>query len=382
MIIVKSKGFENLKQKVRKYEMWHENKVTQNLNIKYPIIQAGMAGGITTPELVAAVSNAGGLGTLGAGYMTPDQLRSSIFKVKQLTNKPFGVNLFIPEIQDVSEEEIEKANEWLRPFREQLNISEIPKAKKTTETIFEKQIEIIMEEQVPVCSFTFGIPSKETVQQLKKRKIVMIGTATTVKEAIANEENGMDMVVVQGSEAGGHRGTFMSSFEDAMIGTMALVPQTVDHVEIPVIAAGGIMDGRGVLAALVLGAQAVQMGTAFVTSLESGVTKSHKEAILNSNEEQTVVTSTFSGKPARGIRNEFILKMMKHEKELPKYPIQNTLTTSIRREAAKQKRTEWMSLWCGQNSRSSQYQTASETISDIRSQVDEMVKNKKAKWLG
>ncbi|WP_313431546.1 NAD(P)H-dependent flavin oxidoreductase [Siminovitchia terrae] len=362
--------------------MWHENKVTQNLNIKYPIIQAGMAGGITTPELVAAVSNAGGLGTLGAGYMTPDQLRSSILKVKQLTNKPFGVNLFIPEIQDVSEEEIEKANEWLRPFREQLNISEIPKVKKTTESIFEKQIEIIMEEQVPVCSFTFGIPSKETVQQLKKRKIVMIGTATTVKEAIANEENGMDMVVVQGSEAGGHRGTFMSSFEDAMIGTMALVPQTVDHVEIPVIAAGGIMDGRGVLAALVLGAQAVQMGTAFVTSLESGVTKSHKEAILNSNEEQTVVTSTFSGKPARGIRNEFILKMMKHEKELPKYPIQNTLTTSIRREAAKQKRTEWMSLWCGQNSRSSQYQTASETISDIRSQVDEMVKNKKAKWLG
>lgn len=381
MITVKSKGFEKLKQKVRKYEMWHENKVTQNLNIKYPIIQAGMAGGITTPELVAAVSNAGGLGTLGAGYMTPDQLRSSILKVKQLTNKPFGVNLFIPEIQDVSEEEIEKANEWLWPFREQLNISEIPKVKKTTESIFEKQIEIIMEEQVPVCSFTFGIPSKETVQQLKKRKIVMIGTATTVQEAIANEENGMDMVVVQGSEAGGHRGTFMGSFEDAMIGTMALVPQTVDHVEIPVIAAGGIMDGRGVLAALVLGAQAVQMGTAFVTSLESGVTKSHKEAILNSNEEQTVVTSTFSGKPARGIRNEFILKMMKHEKELPKYPIQNTLTTSIRREASKQKRTEWMSLWCGQNSRSSQYQSASETISDIRSQVDEMVKNKKAKWL-
>ncbi len=381
MIIVESKGFEKLKQKVRKYEMWHENKVTQNLNIKYPIIQAGMAGGITTPELVAAVSNAGGLGTLGAGYMTPEQLRSSVLKVKQLTNKPFGVNLFIPEIQDISEEEIEKANEWLLPFREQLNISEIPKVKKTTESIFEKQIEIIMEVQVPVCSFTFGIPSKETVQQLKKRKIVMIGTATTVKEAIANEENGMDMVVVQGSEAGGHRGTFMGSFEDAMIGTMALVPQTVDHVEIPVIAAGGIMDGRGVLAALVLGAQAVQMGTAFVTSLESGVTKSYKEAILNSNEEQTVVTSTFSGKPARGIRNEFIMKMMKYEKKLPKYPIQNTLTTSIRREAAKQNRTEWMSLWCGQNSRSTQYQSASETISDILSQVDEMVKNKRAMWL-
>lgn len=361
---------------MRKMRMWYENKVTQLLNIKYPIVQAGMAGGITTPELVAAVSNSGALGNIGAGYMTPKQMRESIQKIKQLTDKPFGVNLFIPENPAVSEEEINKANEWLQPFRKKLNLVEELEVKMPNALLFEEQLKVIIEEGVPVCSFTFGLPSKETIQQLKKESIVVIGTATTVKEAMANEEIGMDMVVAQGSEAGGHRGTFMGAFSDAMIGTMVLVPQTVDHVTIPVIAAGGIMDGRSVLSALVLGAQAAQIGTAFVTSLESGAKDQHKEAILNSAEDQPVITSTFSGKPARGIRNDFITQMSNYENELPQYPIQNILTQSIRNEAAKQNRPEWMSLWCGQNPRSSKRQSASEVISAILTQIDDIVKSK------
>lgn len=360
--------------------MWNETKITERLNIEYPIIQAGMAGGVTRPELVAAVSNCGSLGNIGAGYMNPEQLRESIQKVKQLTNKPFGVNLFIPEIPEVTEEEINQANEWLRPFREDLNLSEVTALKKPNTIIFEEQIKVIIEEEVPICSFTFGLPPKEVVERLKKENIIMMGTATTVKEAIANEEIGMDMVVMQGSEAGGHRGTFTGSFEEAMIGTMALVPQTVDRVNIPVIAAGGIMDGRGILSALLLGAQAVQMGTAFVTSLESGAKEQHKIAILNSSEEQSVVTSTFSGKPARGIRNDFITKMEKYEEELPKYPIQNTLTQPIRSEAAKQNRPEWMSLWCGQNPRSSTQQAVSIIIPEILSQIDSIIKKEIKGW--
>src|SRR5690625_319748 len=360
--------------------MWYETKVARTLNIKYPIIQAGMAGGVTTPELVASVSNSGSLGNIGAGYMSAEQLKVNIEKVKQLTDKPFGVNLFIPESPEISEKEINKANEWLQPFREELNLSEVSEVKKANALIFEAQIKVIIEEEVPVCSFTFGLPSKEIVERLKKKNIVIIGTATTVKEAVANEEIGMDMVVVQGSEAGGHRGTFMGSFEDAMIGTMAFVPQTVDHVNIPVIAAGGIMDGRGVLSAMILGAEAVQMGTAFVTSLESGAKEQHKEAVLRSFEDQTVVTSTFSGKPARGIRNKFITKMESHEKEVPKYPIQNTLTQSIRKEAAKQNRPEWMSLWCGQNPRSSKQQSVSEMMSEILSEIDSIVIGKIKEW--
>src|SRR5699024_12491988 len=249
------------------------------------------------------------LGNLGAGYMSPEQMRENIRKIKQLTDKPFGVNLFIPETPEVSKEEISKVNEWLQPFREELNLPDESEVKKPSALLFEKQLKIIIEEQVPVCSFTFGLPSKETVQQLKKENIIIIGTATTVKEAIANEENGMDMVVVQGSEAGGHRGTFMGSFEDGMIGTMALVPQTVDHVNIPVIAAGGIMDGRGVLSALILGAQAVQMGTALVTSLESGAKERHKEAIWTRMEEETVVTRQSSGKPEGGIQDDLVIRM-------------------------------------------------------------------------
>lgn len=354
--------------------MWNKNSVTQLLNIKYPIIQAPMAGGVTTPELVAAVSNAGGLGMLGAGYLSPEQMQKSIQKIRQITKNPFGVNLFIPERSDVTQEEIDKTNEWLRPFREELNITATPEVKNSDASLFEKQLEIMVEEQVPICSFTFGLPSKVVVQQLKERNIVVIGTATTVKEAIANEEIGMDIVVAQGSEAGGHRGTFMGAYEGAMIGTMALVPQMADHVKIPVIAAGGIMDGRGTLAALVLGAQAVQMGTAFITTVESGANELHKSAILGCAEDQLAVTSVFSGKPARGIRNEFMMKMAEHEKEILNYPMQNSLTAQIRGEAAKQCRPEFMSLWCGQNPRLSKRQTASEVILDIVFQVDELVK--------
>ncbi|PIC63738.1 nitronate monooxygenase [Sporosarcina sp. P13] len=352
--------------------MWNNNKLTRTLGIHYPIIQAGMAGGTTTPELIAAVSTAGGLGTLGAGYMTADEMNETINKIKELTDRPFGVNLFIPELPEHCEEKIDKANELLRPFREKLNVAKPQVGQDSTEN-FAKQLEVIIQQRVAVCSFTFGVPSKEIVQRLKQENIVVIGTATTVKEAIINEEQGMDMVVVQGSEAGGHRGAFASSFTDAMIGTMSLVPQAADHVDIPVIAAGGIMDGRGVLAALTLGAQAVQMGTAFVTTVESGANQQHIDAILTSTEEQTIVTSVFSGKPARGIQNEFIRELQPYEEGLPDYPIMNTLTSGIRKEAAKQNRPEWIHLWSGQSPRMSKKQTVNDLLADIVSQIDGIV---------
>ncbi|UOQ48737.1 nitronate monooxygenase [Gracilibacillus caseinilyticus] len=356
--------------------MWNDNLFTKALNTQYPIIQAGMAGGPTTPELVAAVSNAGGLGTLGAGYMKPNQMKEAIQRIQELTNQPFAVNLFIPEIQDVSERQIKKANELLQPFREELKLTEPEIATSSTET-FEKQLEVVMQEEVAVCSFTFGVPSTRVIQQLKEKNIVVVGTATTVKEALINEEKGVDMVVMQGSEAGGHRGTFADTFENGMVGTMSLIPQTVDQVNIPVIAAGGIMDGRGVLAALTLGAQAVQMGTAFLTVLESGAKQQHIAAILNSTEAQTVITSVISGKPARGIQNEFITKLQPYEKSLPEYPILNTLTKSIRSEAAKQNRPEWVHMWSGQSPRLCKRQTVEKLIADIAAQVDEIMKSRR-----
>lgn len=345
--------------------MWNKNEITRLLKINYPIIQAGMAGGPTTPELIAAVSNAGGLGTLGAGYMTPEQMRQSIEKIRELTNKPFGVNVFIPEKPEVDDEKIKQSNQLLKPIRKKLKLSDPPVISRTSTDLFLEQIKVILDYNVPVCTFTFGLPEREIIEQLKNHHITIIGTATTVKEAIIIEEEGMDIVVVQGSEAGGHRGSFATSFENSMIGTISLIPQVADHVHIPIIAAGGIMDSRGILAAMVLGAKAVQMGTAFLTCDESGANNLHKERILNSTEDETTITSAFSGKPARGIRNEFITLMKGNEHLLPDYPIQNQLTQDIRSEASKQLDSEWMSMWSGQSPRLSKKTSAHDLIKSI-----------------
>jgi len=351
--------------------MWSDNKLTEQIKIQYPIIQAGMAGGVTTPELVSAVSNAGGLGNVGAGYMTAENMRQTIHAIHRLTDQSFGVNVFVPEHSETTQDHIDQTNELLAPIRKDLGITPTRVDNAVSSKLFEEQIDVLLEEDVPIVSFTFGIPPKIIIQKLKAASKTLIGTATTVEEAVMNEENGMDMVVVQGSEAGGHRGTFAVPFEKGMIGTMALVPQAADHVSIPVIAAGGIMDARGVRAAFALGAQGVQMGTAFVTSVESGAKEQHKNAILNSTEDRPVITSAFSGKPARGIENKFIADMKQHERDLPGYPVQNTLTKDIRKAAAEQNKLEYMSFWSGQNTRLSRNINAEEIIEHIVKEINE-----------
>lgn len=334
--------------------MW-ENDLARLLHIEYPIIQAPMAGGPTTPELVAAVSNAGGLGTIGAGYMSPSQLREQIRKVKTLTSFGFGVNLFVPSKFAVDQDKIMNANLSLKSIktffniREDIDIHRLPDYDQSI-AIFYEQIQVIADEKVQICSFTFGIPDQKVLQQLKEHSIVVIGTATTVNEALLNEIAGMDAVVVQGSEAGGHRGTFQSEVQDSLIGLMSFIPQAADLVKIPLIAAGGIMDGRGVIASKILGAKGVQMGTAFLTCKESGANRAHKHAILHASEDEAVLTNAFSGKMARGIKNTFMMKM-KDEQNVAEYPLQNELTKKIRAAAAESNNPDYMSLWSGQSSR-------------------------------
>lgn len=353
--------------------MWYQNKITELLGLDYPIIQAPMAGGVTTSRFVSSVSNAGALGMIGAGYMQPNELRQQIREIKALTTRTFGVNLFIPEQPKISEEEINEANELLQSFRNELGIKwEIPTYENSS--IFEEKLKIVIEEEVPVCSFTFGIPSKEVISELKKHNVIVIGTATTVNEAEINENIGMDAVVVQGSEAGGHRGTFARDGQQSLVGLMALVPQVVDHVTITVIASGGVMDGRGLIASMFLGAEAVQMGTAFLTTIESGAHDQHKKAILQATEDETMLTTVFSGKPARGINNQFMKELKSRENLIPPYPIQHYLTSHIRKEAAKQNNPELMSLWSGQGVRLSKRQSVNELITGIVSQVNQLLK--------
>ncbi|MGG2027105.1 nitronate monooxygenase family protein [Gottfriedia sp. S16(2024)] len=354
-----------------------KNKITELLKIEYPIIQAPMAGGITTSNFVAEVSNCGALGTIGAGYMTPSQISEQIREIKKLTNNNFGINLFVPNEFIVNENEMSKSMDLLQSFNEELNIKQndriqVQNFNRYNET-FHEQIKAIIEEGVPICSFTFGIPSMEIINELKLHNIILIGTATTVNEAIEIEKSGMDLVVVQGSEAGGHRGNFLNDNEESLIGLMSLIPQVIDHVRIPVIAAGGIMDGRGLMASLCLGAKAVQMGTAFLTSIESGAHEVHKNTILNSNEDQLVLTRAFSGKWARGIENKFITEMKKYEADLPQFPVQNTITQTMRKASSVQNNKEFMSLWSGQSPRLSKKDSVENLINEMMDEAKKLI---------
>ncbi|MCY9578519.1 NAD(P)H-dependent flavin oxidoreductase [Paenibacillus alvei] len=340
------------------------NAIINRLHIQYPIIQAGMAGGTTTPELVAAVSNAGGLGTLGAGYMSPEQMRTAIRAIKQLTGNPFAVNLFVPEPPGIdgriSKTVINQLEDIEKEVRRkgQVEVDNIGISadsyffdEKSYRETFHEQVKVIVEEKVPVLSFTFGILDDLYIRQLKKADIVLIGTATHVEEAVSLEAAGVDMIVAQGSEAGGHRGTFAGEPHSSLVGTLALVPLIVDHVATPVIAAGGIMDGRGIAAVMALGAQAAQLGSAFLLCKESGAHPAYQAAICSSDERSTVITKTISGKPARGIRNELIHRLESCSASIPAYPIMNELTRSVRQAAARNSDPQYMSLWAGQAAR-------------------------------
>nr|WP_115303980.1 nitronate monooxygenase [Legionella beliardensis] len=354
--------------------MW-PNKLLKKIGITYPIIQAPMAGGATTPELVAAVSNAGGLGSLGAGYMSPNDIRQAIKKIRALTTKPFAVNLFIPGPYQVSASKIEKALKDINQCCPELEL-EISAIVEPYAQPFDKQMKVLIEEKIPIFSYTFGTLSPEWIAQLRKNNTILIGTATTLTEAQLLEESGIDVIVAQGAEAGGHRGTFIGRAEDALIGLLSLLPQLVDHITIPIIAAGAIMDGRGIMAAIDLGACGVQMGTAFLTCPESGIPEAYKKILLEQQKDNTVLTHVFSGKMARGIRNKFIECMS--EKYILDYPVQNALTTMMRKKAKEKNNSEFMSLWAGQSANLCRKMTAEELIRILIAETENVAKQYKS----
>ena len=343
--------------------------LTEQLGIDHPIIQAPMAGGPSTAELVSAVSNAGALGSLGVGYLSPEQIDAEIKKVKKLTSKPFNVNLFVPEINQESKPS-EKVLEKLTEFSKELGINP-PQTPGSPKYTFEDQLAVVLDNNVPVFSFTFGVPEQRFMEQLKEKGVLIIGTATCTEEAIMLEKAGCNAIVAQGSEAGGHRGTFATTEGTPMIGGLSLVPQVVDKVQVPVIASGGIMDGRGIAASLALGASAVQIGTAFLTCEEAGVSKPWLDSIINSKDTSTVLTKAFSGKYARGIKNRFIDEMSPMENEVPSYPIQNSLTRSIRNASKEEGNADFLSLWAGQGSPMSRRCSAHDLIYSLVSETRE-----------
>lgn len=326
--------------------MTFTNALLKRLDIRLPIVQGPM-NGASTPAMAAAVSNAGGLGSLAVSLLTPEAIESNVAALRQQTDKPFNINLFVLDKPQPGADELARAAALLAPIRVELGLPPAVPLDKYGEN-FRDQLETMIRLKVPVASFTFGLLDAVDIERLHAAGSLVIGTATNVAEAQAWAHNGADMICAQGAEAGGHRGTFIGPFENSMIGTLALVPQIADAVALPVIAAGGVMDGRGIAATLMLGAQAAQLGTAFLPCAESAIHAGWKELLRSAADTSTRTTRAFSGRHARGIVNAYMQRMAPHEAELPAYPVQNALTADIRQAAGKANRMEFMSLWAGQ----------------------------------
>ena len=299
------------------------------LGIRHPLIQAPMAGGWTTPELVSAVSNAGGFGVLAGARVSPDKLREDIRAVRALTNQPFGVN-FLLAPPEPGNRDVASVQRFLDRFREELGLPPGDTELALPPSPLEDQLGVVFEERVPVLSTGLGDPG-ELVGRAHAEDMLVVSMVSTVAEAVRVVEGGADIVVAQGAEAGGHRSTFElgPGGEVPLVGTLALVPQVVDAVDVPVVAAGGISDGRGLVAALALGAAGAQLGTRFLLARESGAHPAYRERLLAATEEDTVVTRLFTGRPARGLRNRLVEECLSAGTEPLAWPLQSMAAGDI-----------------------------------------------------
>lgn len=322
------------------------NQLLKKLGIENPIIQGPMGGGPSTPELVAAVSNAGGLGSLGAAYLSPEQIGETVRRIRALTDRPFQVNLFVGGWRTDLSFDPAPMLALLAEIHATLGLP-APTLPQLGPDPYPAQLEAVLDARPPIFSFTFGIPDGDAMSRLKSRGILVIGTATTAAEARLVTEAGVDAIAAQGSEAGAHRGTFAAPFEESMVPTLTLTRQIRGAVSTPVIASGGLMDGSDIIAALDAGASAVALGTAFLPCPESGASDAHKRAVVNAGSDTTVVTRAFSGRPARGLRNDFIARLEGQESAILPYPLQNALTRTMRTAAGKQGAAAFLSLWAG-----------------------------------
>jgi nitronate monooxygenase len=332
--------------------MWFQTKATGLLGIKYPIIQGPFGGGLSSAELVASVSNAGGLGSFGAYNLSPKEIEDISKELAALTNNPYALNLWVNDIDtealNYTEEAYKKMEAIYQPYFKELGIP-LPSRPQINDSRFEKQVEALIKAKPPVFSFVFGIPAREILTECRKQHIRTIGAVTSVDEALLLEEAGVDLIVATGFEAGGHRPSFLHPAKESLTGTMSLVPQVADAVNIPVISAGGIADGRGIVAALALGASAVQIGTAFLACLESNATDVYRELLFSKERKYTLLTNSFTGRLARGIRSRIASDLQDYEKQVAPFPIQSQFLSSLRRAAIAQGKLEMISFWCGQS---------------------------------
>src|ERR1700732_1170037 len=353
---------------------WNENRLTAKLGIDYPVIQ-GPLGGLSSQELTAAVSNFGGLGSFGALTLAPEAIKEVIAEIRSLTSKPFAMNLWVSMEDEGARTSDENAfNRSLAPLA--VHIAALgatrPDYKPYSWIRFEDQARVLLDEKVPVFSFIYGIPPQGILEECRAKHIVTIGTATTPEEGAALQEAGVDAIVASGFEAGGHRGSFLRTAEDSLTGTFSLVPQIVDRVDVPVIAAGGIGDARGVIAALALGAEAVQMGTVFLACEESGASRLHRETLRRRNAGHTALTKGFTGRLARAIRNRVMEDLNRNGTEILPYPRQRELVRNLAIAAEAAGRADLVPVWAGQSANLSACIDVTAFLSPLVEEVSEI----------
>ena len=341
--------------------MWPSNALTERLGTDFAIIQAPMAGA-NTPALSAAVSNAGGLGSLGLGTSSVESAAGQIAEHVQASNRSLNANFFCHDEPTDAEPRSAVMRERLQPWYDEMGIGEVPLPQAPFSTFGPEHLELLERHSPKVVSFHFGLPKPELYEAVRASDAFIMVSATTVSEARWLEAQGVDAIIAQGLEAGGHRGTFQGADPTAQPGLFALLPQVTSAVKIPVIAAGGIADGRTIAATLALGASAVQIGTAFLRCPEANVHPSHGALLAQAQDDGTAVTRLFSGKPARGFRNRYMAEFASSEKEAAPFPTQLSLSGPLKRGAGEENIAEVMSLWSGQSASLSREMPAADLV--------------------
>lgn len=328
--------------------MWPDRRIQDLLGIELPIIQAPMAGSVGS-EIVIAVSEAGGLGSLPCAMLSPEQMRNELGIIRQRTSRPINLNFFChqPARADPARETTWKQR--LESYYLELGLDPQAPVPAVARAPFDSAMcDLVQEFRPEVVSFHFGLPERALLDRVKATGAKIISSATTVDEARWLEDQGCNAIIAQGYEAGGHRGVFLTDDISTQAGTMALVPQVVDAVRVPVIAAGGIADARGIVAAFVLGASAVQIGTAYLFCPEAKVSAVHREALKRAKDNDTVLTNVFTGRPARGIVNRIVREVGPMSELAPQFPLASGAVSPLRTRAEAAGSGDFSPLWSGQ----------------------------------
>ncbi|MCX2559855.1 nitronate monooxygenase [Acetobacter farinalis] len=349
-----------------------------HLGLKVPVLQAPMAG-VATPALAAEVSKAGGLGALGLGSVMPNEARSMIEEVRGRTDQPFNVNLFVHDTPQANPQREARWLDWLKPVFAEFD-AEPPEQLSSPYTSFldnPKMMELLLEVRPPVISFHFGLPPAACLAALRDTGAVLLATATSPAEARSAEAAGIDAVIAQGIEAGGHRGMFDPAAPDDALGTLALVRLLARQCHVPVIAAGGIMDGAGVAAALALGARAAQMGTAFLLCPEAGVDEGYRKALMGQSAFHTRMVSLISGRPARCLSNSFTALAERADRPpCPVYPIAYDAGKALAKAALSRGETGFGAYWAGQGAPLARAMPAGRLVRQIEIELAEATRQR------